>query len=73
MILKAKFGKYLLGFADLNKSKFSLLQEEVTEIESIDFVECYPTPLTNHIYAVTIISIEFSLHINIFISAKASF
>ena len=29
---------YYLSFADLNKFKVSLLHEEATEIESIDFV-----------------------------------
>ena len=49
----------------------SLLQKEATEIESIDFAECYTTWLKDAIYAVTTISIEVSMHIQILISAKA--
>ena len=42
-----------------------------TEIESIDFVECYTTRLKHGIYTVTIIIIEISMHIEIFISKKS--
>ena len=36
---------YYPRFTDLNKFKVSLLQEEATKIESIDFVGCYATQL----------------------------
>ena len=57
----------------LNKSKVSRLQEEATEIESIDFVEYYATQLKDGIGAVTIIGVEISMHIQIFISMKTFF
>ena len=49
------------------------MQEEATEIESIGFVACYITQLKAGIYAVTNISIEISMHIQIFVPVKASF
>ena len=57
----------------LNKSKVSRLQEEATEIESIDFVEYYATQLKDGIGTVTIIGVEISMHIQIFISMKTFF
>ena len=53
--------------------KTNLPQDKVTEIESIDFVRCYVTLLKDDIYGVTIIGIEISMHIQIFIPVKASF
>ena len=44
---------YYPSFVDLNKFNVSLLQEEATEIESIDFVGCYTTQLKDDICAVT--------------------
>ena len=58
---------------NLIKSKVSLVQEEATDIESIDFVECYATRLKDGICTVTIIGAEISMHIQIFISVKAFF
>ena len=51
----------------------NLLQEEATEVESTEFVDCYATRLKDSMYAVTIISIEISMDIQIFISVKAFF
>ena len=51
----------------------NLLQEEETEVESTEFVDCYATRLKDGIYAVTIIDVEISMHIQIFISVKAFF
>ena len=51
----------------------NLLQEKTTEVESIEFVDCYATRLKDDIYAVTIIGIEISMLIQIFISVKAFF
>ena len=51
----------------------NLLQEEETEVESTEFVDCYATRLKDGIYAVTIIGVEISMHIQIFISVKAFF
>ena len=59
--------------ADLFKFKVSLLQEKATEIETIDFVGCYATQLRDDIYAVTTISAEISMHIQLFILVKTSF
>ena len=59
--------------ADLIKLKVSLLLEEATEIETIGFVGCYATRLRDDIYAVTNISAEISMHIQIFIFVKTSF
>ena len=38
-----------------------------------DFVDCYATQLKDGIYAVTIIGIEISMHIQILISVNAFF
>ena len=54
---------YYPRFADLN---ISLLQEEATEIESIDFVGCYTTWLKDDIYGVTNIIVEISIILNIY-------
>ena len=64
---------YYPSFVDLNKFNVSLLQEEATEIESIDFVGCYTTQLKDDICAVTNTSVEISVHIYIFTPVKASF
>ena len=50
------------------KSKVSLLQEETTEIESIDFVECHATRLKDGTYDITVIGAGISMYIQIFIS-----
>ena len=75
MILEARFGDDLLTkFCKFKQTpKVILLQEEATEIESIGFVECYTTPLKDDIYAVTIIGVKISMHIQIFISVKLFF
>ena len=49
------------------------MQEEANEIESIGFVGCYTTQLKAGIYAVMNISIEISMHIQIFVPMKAPF
>ena len=63
---------YYPRFADWNKFRISLPQEEATEIESVDFVGCYATRLKDGIYAVTNISVEITMHIQIFNPVKAS-
>ena len=64
---------YYPHFADLIKFKVSLLKEEATEIESIDFIGCYTTWLKDEIYVVTNITVEISMHIQIVIPIKVSF
>ena len=64
---------YYPSFADLNKFKIRLLQEEAIEIESIDFVGCHISRLKDGISVATNISVEISMHIQIFIPVRASF
>ena len=64
---------YYPRFTNLNKFKSSLRQEEATEIESIDFVGCYAVRLKDGIYAVTNISVEVSMQIQIFIPVNTFF
>ena len=53
---------YFSSFGDLNRFKVSLLHEEATETESIDFVGlCNSTK--DCICAVTNINVEISIHI----------
>ena len=61
------------SFVDLNKFKVSLLHEEASEIENINFAVCYATWLKDGIYAVTKIGVEILMHIQIFIPLKAIF
>ena len=64
---------YYPRFADIIKFKISLLQEETTEIESIELVGCNAFLLKDDIYGVTNISVEISMRIQIFIPVKVSF
>ena len=52
---------YFSSFGDLNRFKVSLLHEEATEIESIDFVGLCNS--TKDVYAVTNINVKISIHI----------
>ena len=63
---------YYPSFGKLNKLKVNLLQEEVTEIEGINFFGCYTTQLKDGIYAVTNI-VQIPVNLQIFILVKASF
>ena len=55
---------YYPSFANLDKFKANLLQEDAIEIESIDFVGCYAAWLKDGIKAVTNITLEISMHIS---------
>ena len=55
-----------------NKFKVSLLNEEKSETENINFVACNTTGLKNGIYVVTN-SAKLVMHIQIFIAVKATF
>ena len=61
---------YYPSFANLNKFKVSLLQEEATEIESLFLL----AQLKDGIYAIFLyIDVEVSMQIQIFIPVKAFF
>ena len=64
---------YYPRVADLNIFRVSSLQEEATAIASIDFVGRNAARLKHDIYAVTNITVEISVHIQIFIPVKVSF
>ena len=53
---------YFPSFGDLNKFKVSLLHEEATEIEGIDFVELCNSTKGLHLWF-TNIDVEISIHI----------
>ena len=73
MILEAKFEIiHNPSFANLNKFlRLSLLHEEVSEIEIINFIGCYATCPKDSVYAVTKIGVEFVIHNQIFIPVEA--
>ena len=55
------------------KFKVSLLNEETSETENINFVACNTTGLKNGIYVATNIGAKLVMHIQIFIAVKATF
>ena len=58
MILEVEFrDSSLSSFVDLNKFKVSTLHEETSEIENVNFDECYATWLKDEMYYVTIMSV----------------
>ena len=74
LILEAKFTEDLLHiFDNLNKFKVSLLHEETSEIWKKYFVGCYAPQLKDGIYAVTNVSIEISMYIQMFILMRTAF
>ena len=74
LILEAKFTEDLLHiFDNLNKFKVSLLHEETSEIRKKYFVGCYAPQLKDGIYAVTNVSIEISMYIQMFILMRTAF
>ena len=71
LILEAKFTEDLLHiFDNLKKFKVSLVHEETRKKY---FVGCYAPQLKDGIYAVTNVSIEISMYIQMFILMRTAF
>ena len=58
MILEVEFRESSLSnIVDLNKFKVSTLHEETSEIENVNFDECYATWLKDEMYYMTIMRV----------------
>lgn len=71
MTLYTKFGDELLS--KFSRFKASILKEEATEMEIIDFVECYTNQIKDGTCVVQNLDAEISMYIQIIIPVKTSF